>query len=492
MKIGSILNDAAALSWNVPVPVRPSRFVPLRRNHAPYNVEVDLGAIGAFAVTESPRDKQGVLWCDLQDNPEQITQRRLGSGRAGVYKGRYLKGVGRTTLAANWADPSDTDYNTGHLHLSGAIREYLVSEYLAAKGCGRTIVPAEGLLVRRRCRRLKEHIESRLKQYRRASGAHSEALGDLHLQGLTVKPAGFARYSNVLWMLHRIGAGSRITSVVDALSILGAACDPSAAPIDAALSPAKVAERLAQAVDRGWHYFYQTWSVGVFWRSTNNNFTIDGRFLDLECPVVLGRPSLALVMDGRHNTCPTPSRPSCSGFFEVLGFVSDSRSAIRRTMGLLNLFLGLWPRGQPVREIVAEALRGLRSAFSKDHWLWSTEQIAARILTWTESFDLTNRQRAQFYVAIRKVCRAHLEPRWNGVEEINVTPLRLRLARIGLIRPTIHLLAATTFHEYEEARFMTTIFDRVEKITDVDELLSAVAEAAADIRRLCFASVAGR
>ena len=131
----------------MPVPVRRSDFVALRRRHDPLNVEVDLGAIEAFSTTARRLPPEDLLYCDLQAGPD-AHRLRLGSGRSGFYRGWYLKGIGRTPLAGNWNLPAERLHNSGALLASAAIRERVASLYLEAAGAGGSIVPCEGLLIR--------------------------------------------------------------------------------------------------------------------------------------------------------------------------------------------------------------------------------------------------------------------------------------------------------------------------------------------------------
>ncbi len=80
--------------WIVASPVRPSRFVPQREEHAIYNVETDLGALGAFGGLIEKPDLETLLFSDLQTQTGFHEPGRLGSGRTGFYRGAYLKGWG--------------------------------------------------------------------------------------------------------------------------------------------------------------------------------------------------------------------------------------------------------------------------------------------------------------------------------------------------------------------------------------------------------------
>src|SRR5215471_6535866 len=143
---GAIDYGRVTAPWMVPVPVRASNFVPLYPEHADYNVEVSLADIAPFGSTLQPLSYDDFLLCDLQSNPDITVRGRLGSGRAGVYRKRYVKGVGRTLLAGNWGNDQDAIRHHGMLTGTGAVREFLVSHYVAAQGAEGTINPCVGVL----------------------------------------------------------------------------------------------------------------------------------------------------------------------------------------------------------------------------------------------------------------------------------------------------------------------------------------------------------
>jgi hypothetical protein len=81
-------------AWLFPVPVRASRFQASDQRWGVYN-EVALDKIKPFAF-DGGASPDAVLFYDHQTHLENNTPGRLGSGRGGVYRGRYLKGVGGT------------------------------------------------------------------------------------------------------------------------------------------------------------------------------------------------------------------------------------------------------------------------------------------------------------------------------------------------------------------------------------------------------------
>jgi hypothetical protein len=129
------------------VPVRRSSFEAPSADYDRYNIEVDLGRIGTFGFARAQPSADELLLADLQCNADGHVRHRLGSGRSGYHAGRYLKGIGRTLLAANWSG-RDYYHASGHLLASAAAREALISTVLHAAGGGHAINACEAVLAR--------------------------------------------------------------------------------------------------------------------------------------------------------------------------------------------------------------------------------------------------------------------------------------------------------------------------------------------------------
>ncbi|PRQ08585.1 hypothetical protein [Enhygromyxa salina] len=275
--------------WMIPVPLRRSRYTALAPELASANVEVDLGAIGAFGVgARGPVDALG--WADLQRCPNASSRGRLGSGRAVYVGGRYLKGVGRTPLAGNWVWLDDCYHHSGHMLVSAAVRELLVTRYLAGAGAEHTIVPCEGILV--------APLDAALVDFGDVAfaddgGAAILVAADRRCQAISSKPGDFMRASNLVWLLDDIGcedAMVRLRGFLRALDHgLGGSGDPT-------LTPTELVDRLEAGVARGAEHFRRFVELGVYWGSFANNFTLDGRFLDLEVCTVFERPTPGLLI----------------------------------------------------------------------------------------------------------------------------------------------------------------------------------------------------
>lgn len=272
---------SSSMPWLVSVPVRPGGFTALCPEDAAHDVVTDLAAISPFDVPESA-DGHDCVMADLQLTPDTQVPRRLGSGRAGYRRGAYLKGIGRTLLAGNWDRSSDAYHATGHMFASAAVREYLVTCYLRAKGGAHLIVPCTGLLVRR----MSPELTAAIGRFEQRLPVRLAPM-DRTLQGITVKPADFARFSNFAWgATHLSPVPPRIADIAFLLEYYAQDPDIRRAPLRCA--PSSVAAALDAAVNRAVTSILDYPRFGVFWGSFHNNFALDGRFLDLELATICG------------------------------------------------------------------------------------------------------------------------------------------------------------------------------------------------------------
>jgi hypothetical protein len=145
----------------------------------------------------SERCVERVLYFDYQTHLENNTPGRHGSGRAGVYRGNYVKGIGRTQAAGNWNDGVDRYHGSGHMAPASAIRERLITQALQSRGMGDTIVPCTGVLLGS----LKPE-EKRWMRRGKTSSQSSITPADDRFIAVSLKPADFARMSNIVWAVN--------------------------------------------------------------------------------------------------------------------------------------------------------------------------------------------------------------------------------------------------------------------------------------------------
>jgi hypothetical protein len=328
--------------WNVPVPLRKESFVPLFSEHAECNVSVDLSKIEAYGCRREARAAETLLQSDLQTNLCSHITNRLGSGRSGFYRGWYLKGVGRTPLAANW-NSQDHLHNTGHLAASSAIREYVASVYLDELGCSDSIVSCVGLLLAELKPELRDFLEI---LYSNISGSALPQV-DHYVQAITVKEGQFARWSNFIWLLHHLAPGGvdkGRTSLATFAELIVEALTPQdgAVPSHDELQPETIVDLLWETVMRACRNFRCWFSRGVWWGSFTNNLTIDGRFLDLELPTIMGGPFVGFL--STEGLMDEPAHESGSIGTELFYYLAQTKIACAEMARVLSkLPLGFDP-----------------------------------------------------------------------------------------------------------------------------------------------------
>ena len=413
--------------WAVPVPVAPADFTALHTHHAGCAVQVDLGRIGAFGFSARPAHETELLYSDLQTNADGNISRRLGSGRAGFYSGKYLKGVGRTLLAGNWHHPTDRYHSSGHLLPSAAAREYLVSCYLEELGAGDTLVACEGLLLAPIPPDAERYVETIFA----GRDLRHLAPADRRLQAISVKGAGFARLSNFAWALSqwRGGAPFVVELFLRMARYMGDPSQPEVRPGE--VSPEALAERLERALERLVHHFEGFFQAGVYWGSFHNNFTADGRFLDLETPTVLGGPFIGVI--AAQGRLPESVDPAGSRIFvgcEVLQCLGQMRTFLAFLVDRLE-WLGRngWSGGELERRFLRDTAEALRARFPPSHWLHDVSALGEKLtVALASTLALPPGATAELSALVEAQCRVmlNLEPRHERT--VRLVPVEMPLA----------------------------------------------------------------
>ena len=303
MKARTDVEAGGAHAWQFPLPVRTSRFVPLSPEWKAWNIETDTASILPFEFTRRTARKN-LLWFDYHTALDGNFRGRLGSGRGGTYRGYYVKGLGRTPAAANWNSVTDRYHSTGHMAAGQALREYLISRELERRGLGHLIVPCETFLIQP----LSEERRRQIARFRTRRNQGYRLLADQGWMALSLKPANFGRHANFVWALHHLSSDAQDLGALflDFQKLLA----PPATRSEPDGEPASIAAAIEAAIVTGFENFLQFTGIGLFWLYMQNNVTLDGRFLDLETPLYLGRPFAGKL------TLPGPDGP----IEQVLGF----------------------------------------------------------------------------------------------------------------------------------------------------------------------------
>lgn len=467
--------------WTVKVPAEQIEdYLALDPQHKRYGVQANLGEIRAFDVPSKVDTL--VVRSDLQDPCAGSVMKRLGSGRSGFMDGMYLKGIGRTSLAANWSNPNDTCHATGHLCVSAAIRELVVTEYLRAKGAIDTIVPCNGFLVKR----MDPVFSGRFSKF-----MHDENWprnSNEVLQAITVKPGEFARLSNLIWMTNHIGPTNRnLWVLLDCLRMY--ACHPQSRPSKADFGITQAVDALIHATQRSLDRFRVWFELGVQWGSVPNNMTLDGRFLDLEVSMILAEPLVGgLRLKRRTKHGGLPSNPWTDLYvlgFEVLEHAYYCKRALERIA--TNMKHLSRNHGEAIAKEAFEYLAEELSKRTADpEAIWSKESLRARMLgMWTvNGINLRSSVFNETFESVfNEVFRAKtldgtLASKFKCTGEMLAppeSPLTVELCAF---------LEQTNIAAQEERRILNETIFNLEQIRDPDQLLCSLVESKKKIRRV--------
>ena len=490
--------------WSFAVPLRPSRFVAIRPADAEHDVEVDLAAIAPFGSPASARPKtrgdaragrDALLYSDYR-SVMGFYLCRVGAGRSGYHRGAYLKGIGRTPLAFNWAHDDDRFFATGHLPASGGVREIVVSRYLEAKGASRVVNPCRGLLIAELAGELRDP-SSWLRR------SELPALPcDRALQTIAVKDGRFARFSNVVWHLNHLSLFKGETDLIRFFTLLADGLRPRDAIDDDSLVPSAIARSLAAAIECAVDGYRELHRLGVSFLSVQTDPAMDGRYQDIDVPVFHG-PGYVGAFGKLESFTPGSASarlPHDMTYSAVFGFgVIDYLHAMRLFVRYLRSTLAVYRASEftfsdPERGFIDGFLRAIDEALPPDHLLWSGAACAATLKAWIDAeHAVTARCRAAVFGLVDAAVASRLDATSSEHVELPVDEVPLAAARIGArvkFTDAFYAIAgsAPRPERLDEARFLNEIVRGLDAVTDRDEMCARVAEAEASILRHCGAA----
>jgi hypothetical protein len=415
-------------AWLFPAPVRRSRFLAESPEWNPFNVEVALDRIPPFLFDK--RQTQPVLHFDYQTQLENNTPGRNGAGRAGIFRGHYLKGVGRTPAAGNWNDPQDRYNASGHLSVGSALRERLITVMLESRGLGDAIVPCRGILLGRF-----KPDERRAVALGHSSSQAAMTPADAQLMAISAKPADFARISNFAWALDHFCTGP--AELGNLFLDLERYLNPPHQREGIEGSPAAIARAMDRAFRRGFANFLRFNSHGLFWVYTHNNFTLDGRYVDIETPLFLGAPFAGTFQ--AQTLKPSPYRYLG---FECLSFVFYWRIFLRWFLAKLHYLASPHILDTPAfRSFIREVVREVRKVFSPRHLLYADSRLQQAVTAnLNAGLDLGRKGRASLTELTRTAfstmvdCADRPLPDL-GWEKISFEPARMSIAPFEIKSP---------------------------------------------------------
>jgi hypothetical protein len=436
-----------------------------------------------------------LLYADFQIVPDYVVPLRLGSGRAGHFRGHYLKGIGRTPLAANWNEPDDRAHATGHLSAYSTVREVVVTWVLDAKGLGHRINRCESFMLAPLDPILRVHQQARGPSDRdemelRAIGALALPC-DQAIQGLTIKGSGFARLSNFVWLLANMDLFSSHDALVHFFFLFTHYLDPTRSLTLEEMSPDRIATELRDAIARTIDAFRDFFAAGVHWAVPQNNITLDGRFLDLDSQEFVGGPFVGLATSERSVTVPRLDPVNLYGM-NVFVYLYQTRVFYK----LMRARLALLPSldnalSSAERDFLEALLEALDACFTPDHPMFEPRVAADIVLGWYAAHcDLGPSARGRVEGAVRAAASWRLARRAEGEVELPLEPVDEHL-------PFAKLLSSAVPPAYrEEALFLKELLDGMNMVADRDVLFERLAEAqakiAAFVRPVATASARGK
>src|SRR5262249_42246122 len=130
--------------------------------------------------------------------------------------------------------------------------------------------------------------------------------------------------------------------------------------------PSRFAAALTAGIERGFQNCRRYMAAGVHWGVVDNNFTADGRFLDLEVPVVLGGPAFGVLQKNAR-----PEAVSAASRWvglEAVGYAHTVRLFVEDALARLKFLVASRAlQNALVRRFAVETVRELERAMPPSH-----------------------------------------------------------------------------------------------------------------------------
>jgi hypothetical protein len=267
---------------------------------------------------------------------------------------------------------------------------------------------------------------------------------------------------------------------------LGGPSQPEACPGD--VTPEALAERLERALERLVHHFERFFQAGVYWGSFHNNFTADGRFLDLETPLVFGGPFLGLVAArGRLPESVDLAGPHVFAGCEVLHCLQQLRAFLAFLSDRLE-WLGRngWSGGELERRFLRDTAEALRARFPPSHWLHDVGALSEKLTAaLVPALGLPPGGAEEVGALVEAQCRVMLNPERAHGGAVRLVPVEMGLANPEPAFPVVvgvpHFLAGLV-GPTRAGRTFNAALGLVDGAGEVATALHALREAEAAIR----------
>lgn len=284
-----------------------------------------------------------------------------------MYRGKYVKGIGRTLAAANWNAGDDRYHGSGHMSVGSALRERLITREVHAHGLHRAIVPCEAVLLRTLSAGEQDAVRGGM-----SSSAIEFTPADASIAALTVKPGDFARMGNIVFALTYFDTSPQWLGQF--FLEFDRCLRPPDGRVESDGTPADIVDAMDGAFRHGFANFQACGRAGLLWVSIVGNVSLDGRVLDLETPHYFGAPFVGM----RTQRGAARSGGSFLGF-EELAFSASWRRFIAWLLGRLDWMAAPTVLAQPEARTFLRALAAaIRRRFSSRHLLYDDRALTTR------------------------------------------------------------------------------------------------------------------
>lgn len=351
-----------------------------------------------FAATKPqsklPSKKQ-IAICDLQRGIGAALEASQGSGRSAFYLNSYHKGIGRTPLVKTWASKENLLHSNGLLYPTSALRELLFSLYLSDTA-EHLINPISNLFLMPSTTYSKDIATQIYAQFKAAP-----APVDIGFTSQTVKNGNFIRFSNLRYIYNLMGTRfdtpGDCSALLHLLASIKHGLDKKSHDASVVVEPTSIQEIINElycCAIKCIHNVVEINMKGVKLGSLGNNFSLDGRFIDLEVPVFTASGTLTTHLP--NTTINIAEIFECLGaYFQFNYYLQDFKQWALRAMNDST--------HKRSKDVLSELNRAFSECEATYDWLKKPKEVAAFI---AESYlrhgvSLTQKARLIIEMAIR-------------------------------------------------------------------------------------------
>ncbi|HEX4462431.1 MAG TPA: hypothetical protein VIA18_30850, partial [Polyangia bacterium] len=211
--------------------------------------------------------------------------------------------------------------------------------------------------------------------------------------------------------------------------------------------------------------------------------TLDGRFLDLEVPVLFGAPFVGVLARAAAPVTIEVSAESHLVGFDVFHYVRQARAFVRFLVARLRQLRReiFHTSGPELRRFLTQLTSALTAELNPDHVLFSAERLIETVVGHIDdALSLTPAERRRVRQLARAQYARHLDRTLDARAQLELVPLDFRPARSEPHAGTAALaprFVAERVPSYDAGALVRDEIERVERSADLDALLAAIVTA---------------